>query len=71
MNIPTDLEDRIDEYRKSVPWYARLFLAIRIAPLAIPLFIILLAAVLGISVGAAIAMLCTDGTMPSWLLWLC
>jgi len=67
MPLPPALRDGIKAYRAATPWYAQWPLF----AVAIPLWIIVLAIALGIAVADTIAMLCTTGQMPSWLLWLC
>lgn|GEM_PF-6443602 len=67
MKLPAELKDAIRDYRQATPWYAQWPLIIA----AIPLFIIMLAIALGITIGEAIAILCTSGDMPTYLRWLC
>ncbi len=67
MPLPPGLRDSIKAYRAATPWYAQWPLFV----VAIPLWIILLAVALGLAIADTIAMLCTTGQMPSWLLWLC
>ncbi len=70
MQLPEDLRLSLDKYLAATKWHQRWPL-VRITFFAIPLIVIILAAAAGMSVGAWIAMHCTNGTMPAGLQWLC
>ena len=73
MRVPPELRKEITDYKASTKWYQRgpLVSIVFAAAPAIPLIVIVLAAAAGMAVGDWIAMHCTNGTMPSYLQWLC
>lgn len=71
MKLPPELKEQIKAYRRQTPWYKQWPLYRQTMFAAIPLFIIMLAIYLGISVADVIADLCTSGKMPPRFRWLC
>ncbi len=71
MKLSKELIDGIKAYRESTPWYAQWSLYRHTLFAAIPAIVIALAVALGITIGEAIAILCTDGSMPAAFRWLC
>ena len=63
----SEIEDGLREYKVNTPWYMQW----RLIFAALPLIVIMLAIALGITIGAAIAIICTDGNMPAAFQWLC
>jgi len=66
MGLPTDLSDAISRYLAISPVMGQ----IRIF-FALPLIVVALAALLGITIAEAIAIICTNGNMPPAFQWLC
>ena len=71
MKLPEELIRSINAYKISTAWYQRWPLIIMAVPLIVPLIVIMLAAAAGMSVALWIATECANGTMPSYLQWLC
>ncbi len=71
MKLPEELRNAINDYKSKTKWYQRWNLVVIAVPLAIPIIVLILAALAGLSVAEWIAIKCTDGTMPAALQWLC
>jgi len=71
MKLPKELIQSINAYKASTAWYQRGPLIWMAVPLLVPLIVIMLAAAAGMTVANYISMKCADGTMPSYLQWLC